>query len=90
MTTNERAHGAAHVPAPAALSLQGHHSRTEVAQLSNRTAERFQNSPVRINHYGYLKSVVESRDKRERNLQLLKQQAADEGADDIQRIQHWF
>jgi tetratricopeptide (TPR) repeat protein len=36
--------------------------------------ERFQNTPVRMNHYGYLKRVVEDRSKRERNLELLHRQ----------------
>lgn len=36
--------------------------------------ERFANSPVRVNHYGYLKDVVADRAKRERNLELLLQQ----------------
>lgn len=42
--------------------------------------ERFQTSPVRVNHYGYLKQRIEERDKRRRNLTLLLEQRASEPA----------
>jgi tetratricopeptide (TPR) repeat protein len=40
--------------------------------------ERFQTSPVRVNHYGYLKQRIDARDKRERNLSLLLAQRESE------------
>ncbi|MCW2955584.1 MAG: glycosyltransferase [Thermoleophilia bacterium] len=40
--------------------------------------ERFQNSDVRMDHYGYLATVVADRDKHERNLTLLMQQVAED------------
>jgi len=40
-------------------------------------SERFANAPVRMNHYGYLRRVVEDRSKRDRNLELLEKQLAE-------------
>ena len=36
--------------------------------------ERFQQSSIRVDHFGYLATVVDARDKHERNLDLLMQQ----------------
>ncbi|MCW2950552.1 MAG: glycosyltransferase [Thermoleophilia bacterium] len=40
--------------------------------------ERFQQSSIRIDHFGYLSTVVDARDKHERNLDLLMRQVAGE------------
>ncbi len=39
--------------------------------------ERFENTTVRIDHYGYLGEVRDAKDKSRRNLELLEQQVAD-------------
>jgi tetratricopeptide (TPR) repeat protein len=39
--------------------------------------ERFETTPVRIRHYGYLKSRIGAREKSQRNIQLLQQEARD-------------
>jgi tetratricopeptide (TPR) repeat protein len=43
--------------------------------------ERFQQSPIRVNHYGYLQAVSEDRGKRDRNLSLLMQQVSEKEHD---------
>ncbi len=45
--------------------------------LPGYLAERFENTTVRIDHYGYLGEVREAKDKSRRNLELLEQQLAD-------------
>ena len=45
--------------------------------LPGYLAERFENTSVRIDHYGYLGEVREAKDKSRRNLELLEQQVAD-------------
>jgi tetratricopeptide (TPR) repeat protein len=45
--------------------------------LPGYLAERFENTTVRIDHYGYLGEVREAKDKSRRNLELLEQQVAD-------------
>ncbi|MDI3280274.1 MAG: tetratricopeptide repeat protein, partial [Bacillota bacterium] len=35
-------------------------------------------SPLRINHYGYLNQIIEKKSKKERNLELLRQQVAED------------
>jgi tetratricopeptide (TPR) repeat protein len=37
--------------------------------------ERFEPTPIRVRHYGYLNQRIASRDKSQRNIQLLKQEA---------------
>lgn len=44
-------------------------------QMPTWLSERFAHTTVRIDHYGYLKSIIDDRDKRQRNLTLLMQQA---------------
>src|SRR3954447_6806183 len=39
--------------------------------------ERFETAPVRIRHYGYLKSRISAKDKSRRNLELLEQEAGE-------------
>jgi tetratricopeptide (TPR) repeat protein len=39
--------------------------------------ERFETTPIRMRHYGYLKSRIGAREKSQRNLQLLQQEARD-------------
>ncbi|MCZ4496604.1 MAG: glycosyltransferase, partial [Thermoleophilia bacterium] len=40
--------------------------------------ERFGSSALRVNHFGYLATVIDERDKHERNLTLLMEQVAEE------------
>lgn len=56
-------------------SFEGLIHEQKMRHMPTYVTERFQNSPIRVNHYGYLKDVIEDKSKRQRNLDLLHQQA---------------